>query len=181
MNTFICFIRGINVGGNNIIKMAELKAVLEKEGFKNSKTYIQSGNVILKSLKKSNEAVSKDLEKILKKHFQVDTQVVSFSKSEWQKIMQNAPKTWGENPDWKHNILMVIPPQSAKGVEEAVGELKPGIEWAHPGKGVVYQSVSRELFGKSRYSKIPSQKVYKEVTIRNFNTANKLLTLINEQ
>lgn len=48
-------IRGINVGGKNIVPMSELKACLEDSGFKNVKTYIASGNVILRSDKNSQE------------------------------------------------------------------------------------------------------------------------------
>ncbi len=178
MSKYLSFIRGINVGGNNIIKMEELRAALEKEGYEAVKTYIQTGNIITEHEKIKTQELSKQLEKCLKKHFKVETQVVSFSQTEWDNIIKKAPKTWGENPDWKHNIFIVIAPQTPKGVIAAAGEIKKDIEWAAAGKGVVYQSVSREQFGKSRFSKIPSQKVYQEITIRNFNTATKLLKLL---
>ena len=42
---YIALLRGINVGGNTMIKMAELKAVFEKCGFENVTTYINSGNL----------------------------------------------------------------------------------------------------------------------------------------
>lgn len=49
MQTWIAFLRGINVGGNHIIKMAELRALLSDMGYQQVKTYIQSGNVVFKS------------------------------------------------------------------------------------------------------------------------------------
>jgi uncharacterized protein (DUF1697 family) len=49
MTIYIALLRGINVGGKNIIKMAELKKVFEKIGLCNVRTYIQSGNVLFKS------------------------------------------------------------------------------------------------------------------------------------
>jgi uncharacterized protein (DUF1697 family) len=49
MNVNIALLRGINVGGKNIIKMADLKKVFESMGLENVKTYIQSGNVLFKS------------------------------------------------------------------------------------------------------------------------------------
>lgn len=45
MNTYIGLLRAINVGGNNLIKMADLKLILTKLGLENVRTYIQSGNV----------------------------------------------------------------------------------------------------------------------------------------
>lgn len=46
MIKYVAFLRGINVGGNKLIKMADLREVFERLGFKNVSTYIQSGNVI---------------------------------------------------------------------------------------------------------------------------------------
>lgn len=46
MKQFVAFLRGINVGGNNIIKMETLRGEFENIGFRSVKTYIQSGNVI---------------------------------------------------------------------------------------------------------------------------------------
>jgi uncharacterized protein (DUF1697 family) len=46
MATYVALLRGINVGGNNIIKMTALKACFEAQGFTDVATYIQSGNVV---------------------------------------------------------------------------------------------------------------------------------------
>ena len=46
MTTFIALLRGINVGGNNKMPMADLRAMLEGLGFVNVQTYIQSGNAV---------------------------------------------------------------------------------------------------------------------------------------
>src|SRR5262245_3850094 len=48
-NVFILLFRGINVGGNKIVKMETLRKVLGEAGFGNVATYIQSGNVVLTS------------------------------------------------------------------------------------------------------------------------------------
>lgn len=49
MRSYIAFLKGINVGGKNIIKMADLKQHLAATGLNNVKTYIQSGNVLFDS------------------------------------------------------------------------------------------------------------------------------------
>ena len=49
MKTYVILLRGINVGGKNKIPMADLKLFLEEQGFKDVLTYIQSGNVVLRS------------------------------------------------------------------------------------------------------------------------------------
>ena len=47
---WVILLRGINVSGHKIIKMEMLRNFLENEGFKEVKTYIQSGNIVLKSI-----------------------------------------------------------------------------------------------------------------------------------
>ena len=49
MSKYIALLRGINVGGNNMIKMADLKAAFERRGFQRVSTYINSGNVLFDS------------------------------------------------------------------------------------------------------------------------------------
>ena len=49
MRTYVAFLRGINVGGKNIIKMADLQSTFVAMGFQSVKTYIQSGNVLIHS------------------------------------------------------------------------------------------------------------------------------------
>ncbi|MBI5060374.1 DUF1697 domain-containing protein [candidate division KSB1 bacterium] len=63
--TFFSFLRGINVSGQKLIKMSELVRLCEDAGFKNVKTYLQSGNVALDGTQKSARAVRTKLERAL--------------------------------------------------------------------------------------------------------------------
>ena len=58
MNKFIALLRGVNVGGTNVLPMKELCVVLEAAGFSNVKTYIQSGNIMLTSEKTSGSDIA---------------------------------------------------------------------------------------------------------------------------
>ena len=62
MKTYILLFRGINVGGKNLLPMEELKSLLESEGHENVKTYIQSGNVVVRSESLSVGEVSSRIE-----------------------------------------------------------------------------------------------------------------------
>lgn len=44
---YVALLRGINVGGHNKIKMADLREALIPLGLQNIRTYIQSGNILL--------------------------------------------------------------------------------------------------------------------------------------
>ena len=53
MKTYICLLRGINVGGHNSLPMKELTALLEALGLSDVKSYIQSGNVVFRGKSKA--------------------------------------------------------------------------------------------------------------------------------
>ncbi|HIZ53258.1 MAG TPA: DUF1697 domain-containing protein, partial [Candidatus Enterococcus avicola] len=59
---YVALLRGINVGGNNKIKMVDLKRVFESLGFKNVKTYLHSGNIIFQAPKESQTILALKIE-----------------------------------------------------------------------------------------------------------------------
>jgi uncharacterized protein (DUF1697 family) len=178
MTTYLALLRGINVGGNNMIKMAELKICLEKAGLQDVKTYIQSGNVLFKSDKNDAQALSQLVEKAIEAQWQIPVRVVVYTKDRWVKVVKNAPKTWGENAEWKHNMLVMLEPYDMKTVMSGLGEPIAELETMKAGDGVVYQSVSFKSFGRTRASKMIGTPVYKQMTIRNYNTSIKLAHLL---
>ena len=69
MTTWIALFRGINVGGNNMLPMAELRGDLEDLKLKNVRTYIQSGNAVFDSTGKSASALAEKIgRKVKEKH-----------------------------------------------------------------------------------------------------------------
>ena len=64
---YVAFLRAINVGGNAIIKMADLKKMFEAAGLENVQTYIQSGNVIFESDESDADSLEKRIEPQLEK------------------------------------------------------------------------------------------------------------------
>lgn len=173
----LALIRGINVGGNSLVKMAELKAVLEQAGFGNVITYIQSGNVFFDSNNPDQLAVASQISAHIKARFDVGAAVVVFTRKEWQAVIDHAPSWWGKDNSRKHNLLILLPPYDMGDTLKAVGELKPEIETMEPGEGVLYQSMSLKLFGRTTTGKLASSPTYKRLTVRNYNTVTKLLNL----
>jgi uncharacterized protein (DUF1697 family) len=66
---YVALLRGINVGGNKKVPMADLKKALEKAGFANVKTLLASGNVIIESSEKKADNVRKLVEATIEKKF----------------------------------------------------------------------------------------------------------------
>ena len=66
---FVALLRGINVGGKNLILKEELRQFFEDLGFKRIRTYIQSGNILFQSDKTSSEELTQTIEKGLSARF----------------------------------------------------------------------------------------------------------------
>jgi uncharacterized protein (DUF1697 family) len=63
MPTLVSMIRGINVGGNRPLKMDRLRAIHEALGFRNVRTYLQSGNVVFEAVGRGAEGHGEAIER----------------------------------------------------------------------------------------------------------------------
>ncbi|MEW5843045.1 MAG: DUF1697 domain-containing protein [Bacteroidota bacterium] len=91
MQRYIAFLRGINVGGKNIIKMDALGTFFSSQGFKNVKTFIQSGNVFFDSAAKSSDALTKKIETGLMKEYGGNIKVMLRTVEEMENMVKQNP------------------------------------------------------------------------------------------
>jgi uncharacterized protein (DUF1697 family) len=172
MNRYVALLRGINVGGNNLIKMPALKASFEKQGFAEVATYIQSGNVVFSS--RTSRGLEKRIEASLSEEFGYAARVTVRDEKQLRTIIEKAPKGFGSKPDkFRYDVLFVFSPRSAAEVMKLV-ELKEGVDTADAGNGVVYHSRLIAKATSSRLRKIIALPIYKELTIRNWKTTSAL-------
>lgn len=88
---YIAFLRAVNVGDHNKIKMDDLKKLFVSLGYKNVETVIQSGNVIFETSKKSIKAITTKIEKKLNEFMKKDIKVFVRTYSELSKIVKQNP------------------------------------------------------------------------------------------
>lgn len=98
MKAYIVLLRGVNVSGKNIVKMADLKTVLNDNGFKNVSTYIQSGNIILSSDLQKDEITSK-VQRLIYDHFQLQIAVFCLDLQEMETALKHNPFTDNIEPN----------------------------------------------------------------------------------
>jgi uncharacterized protein (DUF1697 family) len=89
--TYIALLRGINVGGHNKIKMDVLRQCCSELGWKNVKTYIQSGNVIFQSAEKDTNLLAESLAFKLREHLEKTISILVVSLPELQEMYENNP------------------------------------------------------------------------------------------
>lgn len=179
MIKYVALLRGINVGGNSIIKMAALKICFEKCGYKNVKTFIQSGNVIFESDEKSAEKIVQKLESNIVKTFNVQSRVVLRTIRQIKKVVGEIPAEWKKQKNLRCYVAFIKEPMTAAEASKEV-ELKKGVDFMKVGDGVLYLTSIFSQRTKSSFTKLASKKIYKEMTIRNYNTTQKLLKLMEE-
>lgn len=175
---YLALLRGINVGGNKMIKMAELRECLEVAGFENVQTYIQSGNIIFESSENDRDKITETIEKTITKDFGHAVPAVVLSQDELEVIVDELPEGWMGDEKWKYNYLFLKTPYDMDEVISSIGNLKPQIETLTPGKGVIYQAILFTKFGQTTSGKLASMPVYQIMTIRNHNTVTKLFELM---
>jgi len=87
----IALLRGINVGGKNIIKMADLKSAFERRGFQNVVTYINSGNILFDG-EQDETAAKAACEKLIAEDFGLDIPVCVISAAGLIEALAHAPE-----------------------------------------------------------------------------------------
>lgn len=172
MTVCIALIRGINVGGNNKIKMADLKIAFEQLGFEEVRTYIQSGNVLFRS-DLSEVELRKKIESNLHNEFGVKKAVALVrTNEEIQQLLQDCPFTEVEIAEASQlYVQMLDAPLNDEQAERIAGFEAEGERCVVQGRDIylllrpsILDSGFAKLFGKM---KLP-------LTARNWNTMNKL-------
>jgi len=88
---YISILRGINVSGQKKIKMADLKALYEAQGFKDVSTYIQSGNIIFEAIDTDKENLKEILEKVIEEKYEFHVPVDIRTNKELKRVVENCP------------------------------------------------------------------------------------------
>jgi len=89
--SYVAFLRGINVGGNKLIKMDALKKAFEALGFRNGRTVLVSGNVVFETTKASPQTIAAEIEAKAKKTFGHEVGVVVRTLQQLQKLKEGRP------------------------------------------------------------------------------------------
>lgn len=91
MQTYITLLKGINVGGHKKLPMAELRSLLEKLGFDQVQTYIQSGNAIFKSTEKNTQIIEEKISNLILETFGFEVSVLVLTRNQLSRIFDYCP------------------------------------------------------------------------------------------
>ena len=178
MKTYIALFRGINVGGNNILPMKELVAVLDEMGLHNIKTYIQSGNAIFQSAEKNTASLALNISRAIKQSYGFEPKVLLIDGAALkQAILANPYPEAESEPNTLHlNFLASVP---ASPDWNALENLKSATERFKLIGDVLYLHAPDRM-GKSKLYASLEKKLGVAMTTRNWRTVSKLMEMVRE-
>ena len=179
MQTYIAILRGINVSGQKIIKMAELREHLAILGFSNLTTYIQSGNIVFKTEVTSNQILEAKIHQNIQAIYGFDVPVIVRSITEWQKVVSDLPFNEDGIDIKKLGVVFLKDkPEHAPTLEIE--------KFQHKDDEVVYNSMEVYIhipngFGSSKLTNnIFERKLGVSATTRNWRTTIKLFEMASK-
>jgi uncharacterized protein (DUF1697 family) len=176
---YLALLRGVNVGGKNLVKMADLRAGFEELGLADVSTYIASGNLLFRAPRQRREELAARVESELTRRLGIELKVVLLTEAQLRAVVEGAPRGFGAKSHLC-DVVFVRKPLTVKKTF-AVVQIREGVDRAWPGKGVLYFSRLAAKASSSRLNKVASLPEYKNMTIRNWNTTTKLLALMESR
>ena len=174
---YVALLRGINVGGKTLVKMAELRACLETLGLDDVSTYIASGNVLFETDTDDADALATTIEAAIEERFELPVKVVVLDRRAYARIVKAIPKPWIGDKALRANVAFVRPGTDAKAVVRDL-EPDPAIEEVRAINGAILWATRRDALNRSVMRKLIAGAAYKELTVRNLNTTLKLDELL---
>ena len=175
---YISILRGINVSGQKKIKMADLKALYEAQGFENVTTYIQSGNVIFESARANKEDSKRIIEKAIEEKCGFHVPVDIRTNQELEAVVKNCPYEEANVEENGTKILVTflqsIPPSQKKNLL---------LEYVKPPERLTIQGKEVYLYCPNGYGRSKLTNVFIEnklgisATTRNWKSVKKLYEL----
>lgn len=176
-DTHVALLRGVNVGGKNVLPMKDLAALFAEAGCGDVRTYIQSGNVVFTAKTAIARRVPDQIAKAISRDFGLTVPVVTRTADELRRVVKANPfLRAGVDAKELHVGFLLGKPERSR-----IAALDPNR--SPPDE---FQVLGREIYlrlpnGAAR-SKLTNawfdSKLVTTATIRNWNTVNKLVELV---
>lgn len=183
MTTYIAVLRGINLAGNQMVAMADLRAMIAKPGFSDVTTLLQSGNVVFRAAAKAPAKLEAQLEAAFEKRLGFHVEFHVRTADEWNAVIAANPFRTEANKDPGHLLVTCfkapLDKANVKALQAAITALS-GPEILHADGRHLYM-VFPDGVGNSKANRIIDKKLAARGTARNWNTVQKLAALTRQR
>jgi uncharacterized protein (DUF1697 family) len=179
MTAYVGLLRGINVGGNKMIAMADLRVALAEVGFADVRTVLQSGNVVFRAAARSPGTVETLLEKGIGARFGFSPDCHVRTGGEWRAVVDANPFPQAAKDDPSHLLVTFfkspIDPANVVKLQAAIS----GPELARGQGRELYMTFPNGI-GTSKAPLLVDKALGARGTARNWNTVMKLAALVGD-
>lgn len=175
---YILLLRGINVGGKNKVSMSDFKKLLLSLGFENVYSYINSGNIFFTSAENRESCVSKIID-IIEGNYDFSIPFALLTKEEYLKDREELPDWWnGEHA--RKDVLFFSISSNKSEILDFIDKITFHNEIVHIGRHAVFwvKYDESEFLRTTYHKKLMKQSFYREITIRNGKTFEKIADLL---
>ena len=172
---FVAFLRGINVGGNVLITMADLKKAFASLGFTNIRTILASGNVVFAATPTDRSLLTQKIEQTLQRRFGFQISVTVRSEEEIQVLLASEPfRKTRLTPQTKLHVTF-LPPDLNQGLKVSETLKASDFESCRVSKGEVCSAVEISPGrGTTELMKVLEGQFGKKITTRTWNTVERI-------
>jgi len=177
VSRYAAFLRGVNVGGQGMVRMTDVKVAFEGVGLADVRTYINSGNVVFQSAEREPRKLERVAEQALRGICDFSPRVVVKSLAEMQRIVKAIPAGWTDEKEWRYYVIFLRHTVDSPGIVE---ELTPrtDVEELIYAPGAVLWAARWSGLRRSNVAKLGRRPLYQEVTVRNLNTTRKIFEMM---
>ena len=175
---YILLLRGVNVGGKNKVSMSELKNMLLASGFEDIDSYINSGNLFFTSYLNQESCASK-VRQVLDTNYNFSIPFTLMTKDEYLEERASLPNWWYENLA-RRDVLFFSCGLDISNIIDFLNKEIFYNEIIYVGKNAIFWGKydESEYLKTTYHKKLIKQDFYKEITIRNGKTFEKIAEFI---
>lgn len=176
MTTYVALLRGINVGGNNRIAMADLRQWITALGFDGVATLIQSGNVVLSGPARPTAEVATAVRSAIAGESGLDIAVMVCTRDELAAVVAANPYREADDEPTKVHVAFLADGSDLGGLEAVDPASYAPDEWT-AGPGVLYLRFPDGTASSKLAVELGRRRTGVVATVRNWRTVTKLLEL----
>jgi uncharacterized protein (DUF1697 family) len=173
---YAALLRGINVGGKNMIKMETLRTTFESLGFENVRSYINSGNLVFETRKTDDGKLAKTIHDAIKKDFGFDISVMVRSMKEIEEIVKNNPFD-GQFDNHKYLHVFFLDSELSNGQKELIDSITNESEKIEIRGRTLYCLLKISILDSAVGKGFIDKKLKINATGRNWRTVTKIAEL----
>lgn len=174
---YVALLRGVNVGGANKVSMADLKTVFIDVGMTDVVTYINSGNIIFSAEEPDRARLAPVLEAAILDRLGLSVGVLIRDLEQMRVLIDALPESWRNDESMKCDVLFLWDDIDDPQIMDDL-PFRPEIDDSFYVPGAVVRRVDRKDASRSGLIRVVGSPVYQRMTIRNCNTARKIMTLM---